>query len=312
MATTPKQISQHRHGKLYGKWWQTVNSENGILTITICGKRGSGKSWIMLYLAWLLDRDIEGNSHFSIDKVSFKASEFLSWLTAEKADWRRGSVICLDDAGLHMYNRDSLTNFIKMINKTLQNIRYKHPIVILTLPSFQMLDKHARDMTDIYIEATGKRDDVKRDNFCKIQELTVNPYYGSLARYNITKRSMKIHSKLGVSLQGREPVHYRISAPPKEIIKVYEKKKAHYLDIYNRQNINALKKTEETTTKGKPVKMNFKEQLDYCRKNIDKLKDLRGKVDTGKIMLQTDEDGNQLFNSLASRLIAKQLNEGFK
>jgi hypothetical protein len=295
---------------LLGKWWQTVNSENGILSIAICGKRGSGKSWVMLLLAWLLDRKSNDISKFSIDKVSFKASEFLEWLNAPKKTWKKGSVICLDDAGLHMYNRDSLTNFIKIINKTLQNIRYKHPIVILTLPSFQMLDKHARDMTDIYIEVSGKRDKERKENLCKIQEMVVRPYDANILRYNIEGDNKRFHPMLKIKIKDKPIIHYRFETPPPYVVDLYEDKKTEYLDQYNAMNIKALKR-EEARQMGKGIdkrqKMSFLSAVNYCYERIEKYKDKKGKIGVASIMLETDLDGRQMFGKDQAQLIAQAL-----
>lgn len=315
MVTSPKTIRLHRYSDLLTKWWQTVNSEGGILTIVVCGARGKGKSWVMLLLAYLLDRTRDDDCRFSVDRVSFKASEFLEWLNSPDEKWRAGSVICLDDAGLHLYNRDSLTNFIKIINKTLQNIRYKHPIVILTLPSFGMLDKHARDMTDIYIEVV-ERDKKRRENRCKIQEINLVPYYGIAMRRNITLMKKKIHPRLGVEIIHREAIQYRIEAPPKEIVDAYEKKKRIYLNAYNRANIAALKREEDKIKDAskKKVKLDFSESVDYCKVRLDSLMDInrQGKVSIAKIMLLKDKNDNQLFERSMAVAIMQGLKQTIK
>lgn len=304
----PQTIREHHYSELITNWWQAVNTRRGIVTITICGKRGSGKSWAMLYLGWLLDRDYKDNPRFSVDKVSFKASEFLEWLTKPKKEWRRGNVICLDDAGLHMYNRDSLTNFIKSINKTLQNVRYKHPIIILTLPSFGMLDKHARDMSDVYIEMVS-RDEADRVNFCKIQELRLLPFTDKLMRKNIQKKSVTMHPYLNIPIIRREPVLYQIPAPSDELVDAYEEKKAEYLDAYNIQTVAFLKKEEnrlKDAGRDKRQKMNFPDAVKYCRNRLDQyLED--GKINVARIMLEEDDDGKQLFGKEQAGLICRVL-----
>lgn len=309
MVLSPTTIKNHRYSGFLLKCWYTVNAGNNILTIVICGKRGSGKSWVMLLLAWLLDRNADDKSFFSVDKISFKASEFLQWLNAPKKEWRNGSVICLDDAGLHLYNRDSLTNFIKIINKTLQNIRYKRPIVILTLPSFQMLDKHARDMTDIYIEIKG-RDVQKGDNLCKVQELEVAPFDGNMIRYNIMGAQKNFHPILSIPIKTKIPIQYRMEAPPKWVVDKYEEKKRMYLDAYNAANIKALMR-EEKRMQGisdKQQKMNFPTAVEYCKKRIDKYLGPKKTIDFAKIMMEVDKDDRQLFGFDQAKSIARVLN----
>ena len=307
--TAPSAVKRHRYARLYQRWWRMVNVEDGILSIAICGKRGSGKSWIMMYLGWLLDRDAYGRPRFNSDKISFKASEFLEWLNKPKKEWERGSVIALDDAGLHMYNRDSLTSFIKAINKTLQNIRYKHPIVILTLPSFKMLDKHARDMTDVYIEAV-RRNKKTRENLCKVHELYIESYEGALLRYNIEGTRFGVHPRLNLPIRYREPIYYRVGAPPAWLVKEYEVKKKNYLDAYNLHNIDFLRNEEEAAMdlrKDKRQRMNFPDAVNYCTKKIDEIRDIKGTVSSAKIMLLVDERGNQLFGISQARLISTAL-----
>ncbi len=309
MVTSPARLRNHRNSSLLIKWWRTVNDDAGILTIVICGKRGSGKSFVMLTLANLLDRTADDKSYFSMDKISFKASEFLEWLGGDNKRWRRGAVICLDDAGLHMYNRDSLTGFIKKINKTLQNIRYKHPIVILTLPSFNMLDKHARDMTDIYIEVGNDRDEENRENFCKIQELNLYPYYGTLGRQNITAPTERMHPTLKIKIKEKSAVRYRIEAPPRAIIKEYETKKGVYLDKFNKQSVEDLKKEEAKMAGEGKKKTTFNEKVKFCREYFKEQIESGDKVGVDDLMSIDDDKGMQMFGISHAKAIITRLNK---
>ncbi|KKN17191.1 hypothetical protein LCGC14_0968460, partial [marine sediment metagenome] len=127
----PKTIKEHRYGELLGKIWRQVNTKNGIVTIVFCGKRGMGKSCSMAEWARILDRSGNDKCMFKPEDIKFDTVEFLEGLTGE---FRRGKVHMLDDAGLHLYKSDALKDVLKKVSKVLQNIRYKNPIIMMSLP----------------------------------------------------------------------------------------------------------------------------------------------------------------------------------
>ena len=299
----PKIIKEHRYGKLLGRIWLETHVYDGIVTIVFCGKRGNGKSLSMMELARIIDRDKEGNPRFKPEDVKLDPVEFFKSLTGE---YPPGKVLCLDDAGLHMYKSDALSDFLKRISKILQNIRYKHPIIMMSLPHFGQLVKDARDMTDIYVEMRGVN---RRRNLAygTIQSITSSPVTGDLYRYTILQSVDNENPKFKMAIRHWVPKPYFFDKPNKEFVKAYQKIKKPTLDRINAQHLKAIKEQYLDDGSSKRSSMNLRDGLEYCKQKVETLKGKNGDIEVGKIMLQSDAEGNPLFGYSRAIILARML-----
>ncbi len=301
----PKTIKEHRYGELLGAIWRQVNVKNGLFTIVFCGKRGMGKSYSMAEWARLLDRTADDQCRFEPEDIKFDTTKFLENITG---NFPRGKVHVLDDAGLHLYKSDALTDVLKKVSKVLQNIRYKNPIIMMSLPHFEQLMKDARTMTDLYIEMEGI-DERRELAFGKIQKLNVVPFSGKVYRPNLLQPKKVISPKFGIEIVHWERRPFLFNKPPKEFLEKYEKIKEELLNKLNRKLINSIKRTteKETDEDEDSNKMNFPTAVEYCKQKIEKFVNYKGQIEVSSIMLETNEQGEQLFSMDRAKLIAQVL-----
>lgn len=298
----PELVSGYDYGEFWGKIWRDVHYRDGIITIVFCGKRGKGKSRSMCQIARILDCGPEGVSRFKPEDVCFDVESFLRKI---KGKYPIGKVHVLDDAGLHMYKSDALTQMLKTVSKVLQGIRYKHPIIMLSLPHFKQLVLDARSMCDIYIQMDGIDRSIKKA-IGKIQILSIAPFTSELYRINLKKRKVEFNPNSGINTIHWGVPSYEFSKPPKEFDAVYEKLKNSAMDEINDtliENAISLKDNEI----GKTKKMPFSEAVAYVKDRIDEVKDKKGNINVSKIMLLKDEEGNDLFTACRARHIGSAL-----
>jgi len=286
MPPLPKTIKEHKYGKLWSSIWNEVHNKDSIASITFCGKRGKGKSMSMLAMADLLDRTHNDVPRFNMDRFCLDPKEFFMWLNAPRKTMPRGTVICLDDAGLHLYKADFLVNMVKRINKTLQNIRYKNPIVMLSLPYFEMLVKDAREMSDVYIELTD-RDKKAKENLGKVQKLSIAPFSGDLYRYTIVQEFKHTNRELNMPLTHYIPKEFRFGLPRKELIDAYKQKRNEFMDKFNVETIQVIEAEEK---KPNGVRMDKNEMINYLWDNREKFKE-EEKYNAAKVALDPKFSG---------------------
>ncbi len=300
----PKTIKEHRYGEFLGKIWREVNVKNGIVTIVFCGKRGKGKTYSMSEWARILDRGINDKERFKPEDIKFDPVEFLTELTG---DYPRGKVHMLDDAGLHLYKSDALKDILKKVSKVLQNIRYKNPIIMMSLPHFEQLMKDARTMTDIYIEMQGV-DEERNLALGKIQHLKVSPFSGDLYRYNVLQSKKVISPEFGIPIIHWEKRPFLFNKPPAEFSNEYERIKKKLLNKLNKKLVNSIKKTTEKEIGDEDnSKMNFPQSVEYCKERIEKFISQKGKIDVTSILMETNEKGEQMFAIEKAKLISQVL-----
>lgn len=287
----PPTIKNHRYGDILGKIWWRVNAMDGIITIVFCGKRGKGKSYSMMEWGRLLDRGTDDKSRFVPEDVKVDPVSFLDGLIGK---YPRGKVHVLDDAGLHLYKSDALSDVLKRVSKILQNIRYKHPIILMSLPHFGQLMKDARTMTDIYIEMVAV-DTKKKLAIGKIQTLKISPFTGDLYRFNLLRTETIFNRELGIHIRRKAAKFFFFNKPPPDFVEAYENYKRPVLDKINDALVNGIRIKREKETAVKKPKMNFPQAIEHVKKYRAECVNDKGRYVTGKIMLLLDNEGKPLF-----------------
>lgn len=256
----PAQIQKHRYGNILKKIWKRPHTENRMWLSTACGAPGTGKSWAMLYLAKLLDPD------FSINQVAFSPLQFTRLVAG---DLKRGSVIILDDAGLALFSREAMSRAVRELSKTLQSVRYKNYIILLTLPAFLLLDKSARLLSNGYFEIL-KIDYAKRQSIIKFYWLQSNPHTGKVYRHSPKKVVWKDSPSGRVRSVVVMPT-IRFEEPPKDLRLKYEASRKSYMDSRLNESVAVLEKLEQPKKK----LLTFNEALALARKTPKKF--MKGK-----------------------------------
>jgi len=107
--------------------------QNTHFNVMIDGAPGTGKSWIALRLAEVLDET------FHQDRIAFSVGDFISKL--KKEDLQPGQVMIFEEAGVGADSRSALSTANKTFGAMMQIIRSKRLIFILTAPDQSYVDK---------------------------------------------------------------------------------------------------------------------------------------------------------------------------
>ena len=243
----PQSVSTHRDSWLWKPIYKRVNLYNKMFSSVIVGEPGSGKSYCALSLLETLDRGENDKPRFDISRVCFSASQFAELVGKNLP---RGSGILIDDAGLSLYSRESMSRAVMQIAKIFQSVRYKNLVIFLTLPSMGSLDKNVRELLNAYLQPMRINFDIGKVR-CKFHRLQTNPKTGKIYSH---KPSRLVVSKYPDGFTKRAYVAQEaiwIDAPSDKLIEEYESAKKEFLDAWNKANIETIKQAESGKKKVK-------------------------------------------------------------
>jgi len=211
---------------------ERVFKKNRNALLCFVGQTGSGKSWSALHFAELLDPT------FSVDRVCFKAKEFMDLLDSGKL--KRGNVIIFDEAAALMPSREfmSLTN--RLLSYVLITFRHMNLIVIFIAPSIEMIDLNARKLFHYYFE-TKAINMTKELCYLKPMMIQENP------------RSGKLYFKYPRMRGGIKLISLRVHKPGADLIEAYEKKRKEYSKELREDIKTSITDLEQKKNKPKPL-----------------------------------------------------------
>jgi len=227
----PLSIKEHRLNWFYSPIWNDVHIRNDMFSAVYCAKPRRGKSWLTLQHAHILDRDDNDRSRFPTDcsRVYFSASEFAKGL-AKKAP--TGTVHILDDAGLNLFSREAMTRTVIDVAKIFQSIRYKNYIILLSLPSYNMLDKAVRTLMGAYIQPNRIDDRTMRVR-AGVRFLNYDPKEGHVYPQKPTRIFSDKNTWMNYEVKEHVDVNeIWFDAPPEKLRVAYEAKKDRCLGEY--------------------------------------------------------------------------------
>lgn len=101
----------------------------------ITGIEGSGKSTMAVQMCSWMD------PNFNAERICFSPKQFIHALkTSEKRE-----AILMDEGGVMLYSRESMSQLNKMFTKTFMVMRQKNLFVCVCIPNFFVLDTYVRD-----------------------------------------------------------------------------------------------------------------------------------------------------------------------
>jgi len=224
----PERIVNSKNSWLYKKIWKRIFVRNGQFSLVICGKCGSGKSYLGLEIIHrLVGKD------WDVDKfVVFSAEQFAS-LVAQKLP--KGTAILFDDSGLAALSGDALKTEVKYLSKIFQSVRSRNFIIILTLPSLFLLATGVRSQLDYYAEPLFIDYD-KKVCHAKFQTMQTNPKFNKTYFANMIRFVKKKSALTGLPIWEKQKLtSIAFDKPPKSITKVYEKVKLARVMEFNRE-----------------------------------------------------------------------------
>ena len=270
MYKYPPAIVNHPDADVWFPIWQLMHEKNRMFSAVIVGKPGSGKSWAAMAISELLDCTTKSGSRFDISRATFGAHEFAD-VVHKKEEMRMGNFIIVDDAGVTVYSRDAMVKNVRDITKIFQTIRFLNYGIILTLPSWSMLDKNIRRLVDVYIEMT-------EPGVFKFMWIRPSAFSQDVFRMYPIRYTSKSHPDGTTMRKEIKVMRMEIDKPSEDLVDAYETKKADFMEnLY-----------EEYSKGMVPGKQKFKVAYKYIKDHIDSFlgKDQHGvvKVDWGKVM----------------------------
>lgn len=145
--------------KPFNKWMlgihrEMLEGEQGRVSFVV-GKKGSGKSWLTLFLGNYLTRINNPHMKFS---VKGNMAFFEPWVLVErlrKAHLTPGSIQILDDGGLAVGSRQWGSSENKILSKIIQACRPTKSWIFISTPAKGLIDKQIRMLADDLIICKG-------------------------------------------------------------------------------------------------------------------------------------------------------------
>ena len=147
-------IAQLRHKML---------NQDGNIKVLVVGGNGKGKSYSSIELGLAVDPS------FTIRRnVIFSPEDFIDVVSHPSY---KGSAYVWDEIGVGFAAREFASRQNRGISQVLQTFRIQNSMFILTVPSAKMVDTHARELSDIILQAVkvyrGSKENVLRIYYIK-------------------------------------------------------------------------------------------------------------------------------------------------
>jgi len=237
----------------YSKWWftpawrQMHYSNAGNNLGVVVGGNGTGKSWMLGWVAETLGVNKRGEktlfdtdhlwNHVCFDAKTF--SDIVSALMKLPKYKTVGYQILLDEGQLALYSKEAFNEEVKNLSRLLMTVRSRRWGVYINLPSFKMLNKDVRTITNWMVWMKGKPTDCSHGTY---YEVNTNLMDGEP---NIKKpvcyKTIRVMDRLPFSVKAAHNI-LEFPKPSKKFIVPYEKMKAiHQRELYNQFNISMHK-----------------------------------------------------------------------
>ncbi len=258
----PDRILHCQNSWLYQKIWKRIFLRNGQFSLVICGRCGSGKSYLALEIIhnlFGLDWDVKRFTCFSAEQFA----------DIVRQDLPKGTAILFDDSGLAALSGDSLTTEVKQLSKIFQSVRSRNFIIIMTLPSLFLLSTSVRSQIDFYCEPLWI-DFEKSICHAKFQSLSTNPKSGKLYSANPIRFLKKVSPITGIEVfEKQKIVSIPFAKPPIELTTPYEAVKKERVMAFNQEAFEKIvRKRQKETGVGKR-KLSDIQLLNKIRRNRD-------------------------------------------
>ncbi len=223
--------------------WIRKRIENNLNFLALAeGETGIGKSWAMISVAYMIDKDFESR------QIAFSLKQVMEIINSDwfmKKKWR---IIVFDESQIDISNRawQSLTN--KLMNYLLSTFRHRNVILLFTSPYSDFLDSQSMKLIHTIFEV--------RSHSRKTNLTLMRP---KILDYNSRLRKFYYHSLFVIrDKRNNKLEHWYVGKPPEHLIKPYEEDKNAFTDKLNKEILEDLTKMEED----KQPKPDTKNELD--------------------------------------------------
>ena len=201
--------------------WRLNNKRNAFVAIT--GESQSGKTSMAIMLCKATFEN------FNIDQIAFTPERFLYLLSHCP-----NSAIVLEDAGVGWGNRNWESKTSRAITYAVQTCGLNHQLIILTAPSFWMIDANARRQLQLLLEMRGR-------GFAAVHRIKENRHSHELffapLEFDIKKYPAD-YARFGHDVVLKT---YKVDKPQEEMFSEFERRKREYLDSLYSGLISGIK-----------------------------------------------------------------------
>ena len=203
----------------------TMRKNNNNL-ISICGKTGSGKTWVAMSISEIMSR-MDGVP-FDVDHIVFSLTELMELINSGKL--KRGSKIVFDEPQISIGAREFQSEANKVFNFLISTFRHRNFTLFFCTPFEKLLDKSTRRLFHAKFETMSINPNKQtcriKPRFIEYSDFKENPYRKQLV-------AVVKDSKTGKSVSNKV-AYWDIPRPSQELIDRYEVKKRQFTDRLNR------------------------------------------------------------------------------
>lgn len=187
--------------------------------LIIVGDPGSGKSYTGLGLCNLFD-PVGFNEETLEKRCITKPKHFIDKIVDDEKDLQYGSALLLDEAGTSIPAREWASWNNKAVDYISQTFRYKRLLVVMTVPSMELVDVHIRKYFAYMFEAVGI-DFSQNLNITKVFKISSSKQTGKI--YYIFPRYKKDGKRVKITI-------FKFVRPKKELCDKYEEISREFKD----------------------------------------------------------------------------------
>lgn len=243
---------------------QTMRKNDNNL-ISVIGATGSGKTYAAASIAEIMT-EISG-VEFGIDNIVFSFPELMRLINSGKL--KRGSIIIFDEPQASIGSRDfqSLSN--KVFNLLVSTFRSRNYSLFFCMPSENLLDKQTRMLFKQRFQTLSIN---RNNNTCRLDARCIE--YSTTTNKCYTK-FLRIFFKQDGTRRREKIVFWDVPLPSKELVDLYEEKKANFTDNLN---MNIQKIINDFDKSGKSITAQYKEDEPPERKPLTETQEKTMKV----------------------------------
>lgn len=218
-------------GEIFCTWIKNRFRKNKNVLKVTSGATGSGKSYqdlrqLELHYKNNLNREVPP------ENICFSISEIMERLTSGKLN--KGDILILEEAGANLGSLDFQTKISKMFTYVLQSFRSMNIGIFFNLPYLGMLNKTARLLIHAHFSTAGI-DYENGVSICKPFFIQVNQSTGKMySKYLRVRFGKRVRSIKRFSWQ----------LPSKDLVEIYERKKANFLSDLTTEFRDKLREME--------------------------------------------------------------------
>jgi len=222
------------------------NSNSGNNLGVVVGGNGTGKSWLLGYVGETLGvrpngmKDLFDTTHLE-EHVFFEADAFIrraNELMKKRKRETIGTQLILDEGQLSLYSKEAFNKEVKNLSRMLMTVRSRRWGVYINLPSFGMLNKDVRMITNWMVQMKGRPAEYSYGTFFNVETNMISgePY---LKKPVFSK---KIITESGIPMiMNTAYAVLPFPKPSKSFISPYERMKAeHQKKLYEKYGFTEI------------------------------------------------------------------------